>query len=487
VTSTPSASSGSPPLVVAANRLPVMRGADGTWMPSPGGLVRALLPMLRDVGGAWVGWTGVVEDDAEPFSLDGVDLVPVKLSPGEHDDYYEGFSNDSLWPLYHDAVRESTFKSQQWESYVAVNERFADRLAEVAPPGAVIWVHDYHLQLVPAMIRERRPDAVVGFFLHIPFPPWELFTRLPWRSEIIEGLLGADLVGFQRLMGAENFGSIAQRLGLAEPVTGEVRVSEPDEPEVLETPDGRLVKIGAFPISIEFAEFNDVAAERNVRRASAALRSRLGNPEVVLLGVDRLDYTKGIGARMRAFRSLLDDGTLDADRCVMIQVATPTREAVEHYQDERHEIERLVGEINGRHSRIGQPALHYLYRSLPLEDLVALYLVGDVMVVTPLRDGMNLVAKEYVASRRDVNGVLVLSEFAGAADQLTDAVLVNPHDEDAMRAAIVHAIEMNHTERTRRMAALRDAVARSDVRGWADRFLADLTDGSLESPPEDGS
>src|SRR5262245_41538204 len=273
-----------------------MRGADGTWVPSPGGLVRALLPMLRDVGGAWVGWTGVVDDDAEPFSLDGVELVPVKLSPSEYDDYYEGFSNDSLWPLYHDAVRESTFKSQQWESYVAVNERFADRLAEVAPHRAVIWVHDYHLQLVPAMIRERRPDATIGFFLHIPFPPWELFARLPWRNEIIEGLLGADLVGFQRLMGAENFGSIAQRLGLAEPVTGEVRVAATDEPAVIETADGRSVKIGAFPISIDVDEFSDVAAERNVRRASAALRSRLGNPEVVLLGVDRLDYTKGIGA-----------------------------------------------------------------------------------------------------------------------------------------------------------------------------------------------
>jgi trehalose 6-phosphate synthase len=286
-------------------------------------------------------------------------------------------------------------------------------------------------------------------------------------------------------MGAENFGSIAQRLDLAQPVTGEVRVSEPNAPTVLETPDGRLVKIGAFPISIDVAEFNDIAAERHVRRASAALRSRLGNPEVVLLGVDRLDYTKGIGARMRAFRSLLDDGTLDADRCVMIQVATPTREAVEHYQDERHEIERLVGEINGLHSRIGQPVLHYLYRSLPLEDLVALYLAGDVMLVTPLRDGMNLVAKEYVASRRDVNGVLVLSEFAGAADQLTDAVLVNPHDEDAMRGAIVHAIEMNHGERTRRMAALRDAVSRSDVRGWADRFLADLTGGPVPDSQEE--
>jgi trehalose 6-phosphate synthase len=462
------------PLVVAANRLPVMRTADGSWTPSPGGLVRALLPMLRETGGSWVGWTGIVDDDAEPFTLDGVELHPVPLSESEHDDYYEGFSNDSLWPLYHDAVRESSFKAQQWDAYVAVNERFAERVAEVAPPGAVIWVHDYQLQLVPKLVRDLRPDTVIGFFLHVPFPPWELFARLPWRTEIIEGLLGADLVGFQRTMGAENFGSIAHRLGLANPVAGDISVPEPNEPAALRSTGGRIVHVGAFPISIDVEEFNDIAAERNVRRASAALRSRLGNPEIVLLGVDRLDYTKGIGLRMRAFRALLDEGTLDAEQCVMIQVATPTREAVEHYQDERHEIERLVGEINGRHGSIGQPVLHYLYRSLSLEDLVALYLAGDVMLVTPLRDGMNLVAKEYVASRRDVNGVLVLSEFAGAADQLTDAVLVNPHDEEALRAAIVHAVEMNHTERTRRMAALRDAVARSDVRGWAERFLGDL-------------
>jgi trehalose 6-phosphate synthase len=474
-------------LVVAANRLPVMRAPDGSWTPSPGGLVRALLPMLRDAGGAWVGWTGVVDDNAEPFVLDGVELHPVALSRAEHDDYYEGFSNDSLWPLYHDAVRESTFKAQQWDAYVVVNQRFADRLAAVAPPGAVIWVHDYQLQLVPAMVRKLRPDAVIGFFLHVPFPPWELFARLPWRAEIIEGLLGADLVGFQRTMGAENFAVISQRLGLAEPVAGDFSMPEPNEPTTIKSADGRPVHVGAFPISIDVAEFNDVAAERNVRRASAALRSRLGNPEVVLLGVDRLDYTKGIGLRMRAFRSLLDDGMLDGDRCVMIQVATPTREAVEHYQDERHEVERLVGEINGRHARIGQPVLHYLYRSLSLEDLVALYLAGDVMLVTPLRDGMNLVAKEYVASRRDVNGVLVLSEFAGAADQLTDAVLVNPHDDEALRAAIVLAVEMNHTERTRRMAALRDAVARSDVRGWAERFLEDLAAVAPHEELEDGT
>ena len=460
------------PLVIAANRLPVMRSADGDWEPSPGGLVRALLPMLRRSGGSWVGWTGDVDDDPAPFSVDGVELYPVAISREEHDDYYEGFANDSLWPLYHDAVRDSTFRAAQWDAYVAVNQRFADRLAEVAPPDAVIWVHDYHLQLVPSMVRALRPDATIGFFLHIPFPPLELFSRLPWRSEIIDGLLGADLVGFQRQVGASNFVTIADQL---HDVTVHEAASETARQAgrgyALTTSDGHVTTVGVFPISIDVGELDDLAAQRNVRRASSEVRTRLGNPEVILLGVDRLDYTKGIGLRMRAFESLLDDGLLHADRCVMIQVATPTREAVEHYSDERHEIERLVGEINGRHARLGQPVLHYLYRSLPLADLVALYLAGDVMLVTPLGDGMNLVAKEYVAARRDENGVLVLSEFAGAADELIDAVLVNPHDDQALRDAIMTAVEMRHGERTARMRALRDTVARSDVQGWAERFF----------------
>ena len=469
--------------MVAANRLPVMRGTDGSWVPSPGGLVRALLPMLRQSGGTWVGWTGDVDDDAEPFELDGLELHPVPLSQEEHDDYYEGFSNDTLWPLYHDAVRDSSFKAQQWDSYVTVNQRFAEVLVKVAPPDAIIWIHDYHLQLVPSMIRALRPDARIGFFLHVPFPPWELFARLPWRDEIIDGLLGADLLGFQRRSDAHNVAAIAQQLAGVQ-VAGNFNIGEPDgdagDTMILTGAGGQITNVGVFPISIDVDEFDDLAAERNVRRTSAAVRASLGNPEVILLGVDRLDYTKGIGQRMRAFRSLLDDGTLDAERCVMVQVATPTREAVEHYRDERHEVERLVGEINGRHARIGHPVVHYLYRGLALEDLVALYLAGDVMLVTPLRDGMNLVAKEYVASRRDINGVLVLSEFAGAADELTDAVLVNPHDDEALRDAIVTAVEMRHPERTRRMAALRAVVSRSDVRGWAERFLGALDDETAD-------
>jgi trehalose 6-phosphate synthase len=449
------------PIVVAANRLPVKRTPEG-WAPSPGGLVRALLPMLRASGGTWVGWTGEPDDVPEPFTVDGVDLHPIPISEEEIELYYEGFSNDGLWPLYHDALRESTYDAAQWDAYRTVNQRFADKLAEISPDNAFVWIHDYQLQLVPAMLRAQRPDLTIGFFLHIPFPPVELFTRLPWRDEIIEGLLGCDLLGFQRPIGATNFAACAHQL-----------LDTDESDDVIEN-DGHSTRLGVFPISIDVAEVEEMAAGRASRKRTSQIRARLGDPEVILLGVDRLDYTKGIGLRLKAFGDLLQDGRLDPEHHVLVQVATPTREAVEHYRDERQEIERLVGEINGRFSRIGLPVVHYLYQTLPYDELVALYRAGDVMLVTPFRDGMNLVAKEYAAAHIDGDGVLVLSEFAGAADELTDAVLVNPHDEAALRDAIVEAVEMHRHERRGRMAGLRNQIRKSDVQSWADRYLAAL-------------
>lgn len=460
------------PIVVAANRLPVMRSEDGDWTPSPGGLVRALYPMLRESGGTWVGWTGDPDDEAAPFSVEGVELHPVLITASEVELYYEGFSNDALWPLYHDALRESTYSPEQWEAYAAVNQRFADTLADIAPDEAVVWIHDYQLQLVPGLLRAQRPDLTIGFFLHIPFPGVDLFTRIPWRDEIVTGMLGCDLVGFQRPRDAQNFlATVDQLLDLD--IDGDTVHY-----------DGRTVRASEFPISIDVAEVEEIASGRATRQRTSQIRARLGDPEVIMLGVDRLDYTKGIGLRLKAFAQLLEEGRLDPSRHIMVQVATPTREAVEHYKDERAEIERLVGSINGRFSSLGLPVVHYLYQSLPYHELVALYRAGDVMLVTPFRDGMNLVAKEYSAAHIDGDGVLVLSEFAGAADELTDAVQVNPHDDRALQDAIVEAVEMHRHERRGRMAGLRDQIRKSDVQGWADRFLSELTPADNATSPD---
>jgi trehalose 6-phosphate synthase len=464
-TNDPTQRLGDRPLVIAANRLPVHRTAEG-WETSPGGLVRALLPTVQRTGGSWVGWTGEIDGPGDAIKSEGIELYPVPLSAGDVAGYYEGFSNDTLWPLYHDAIRGSGFHNEDWEAYVSVNARFAERIAEIAPADAAVWLHDYHLQLVPAMLRPLRADVRIGWFDHIPWPPIELFQRLPWRDEVVNGLLGADLLGFQRYQGARNFVVAAERL------VGAVETS----PDVLTVQGGegdhpRSVRIGHFPISIDVDDIELAASGRDARRQTAQLRTRLGDPEVILLGVDRLDYTKGIGSRLRAFGELLENGRLDPIRHVMVQVATPSREGVEMYQEERREIEQIVGAINGRHSRLGFPVLHYLHRTLTLDELLPLYRAADVMLVTPIRDGMNLVAKEVVAAHTDGDGVLVLSEFTGAADELHQAVLVNPHDTIALQDSIVQAVEMDRHERRARMMAMRASLRAHDVHRWARSFL----------------
>jgi alpha,alpha-trehalose-phosphate synthase [UDP-forming] len=453
------------PLVIAANRLPVALRSDGRWETSPGGLVRALLPIVRDSHGAWVGWTGQADSSSEVITTDGIEMHPVPITAEEVNRYYEGFANDTLWPLYHDAIKESHFDADDWQAYRAVNERFAIRLANIAPQNATVWIHDYHLQLVPAMLRAQRSDVRIGWFNHIPFPPLELFQRLPWRTEIITGLLGADVLGFQRERGARNFMAAAHQL---------VGATEVDDDLV--NFDGHNVLVSNFPISIDVDDFELLASGRSTRQRTAQIRTRLGDPEVILLGVDRLDYTKGIGARLRAFGRLLDQGRLDPERHVLVQIATPTRQGVELYQEERREIEQIVGQINGTHARLGFPVIHFLHQLLPLDELIPLYRAGDVMLVTPFRDGMNLVAKEYVAAHVDGDGVLVLSEFTGAADELSDALLVNPHDEQAFEDVIVRAVEMHRHERRPRMEAMRAKLATANVGDWARSFL-EVLDG----------
>ena len=456
-------------LVIVANRLPVDRvvNADGSvdWRRSPGGLVTAIEPVLRANDGAWIGWSGGTDTDLEPFVEEGLFLVPVALTAGEIEEFYEGFSNGTLWPLYHDVVAKPEFHREWWDSYVNVNRRFAEKAAEIAAESATVWVHDYQMQLVPTMLRELRPDLRIGFFLHIPFPPAELFQQLPWRRQLLEGLLGADVVGFQRPGATQNFVRLVRQ-----------RVGHKTHRDMVYLPDGRTVQAGAFPISIDVQGLEELARSEPVQQRAKEIREQLGNPRYVLLGVDRLDYTKGIYARLRAYSELLQEGHLDVEDAVFLQVATPSRERVKQYRVLRDEIDRLVGRINGDLGRIGRPAISYLHSSYPREEMAALFRAADIMVVTPLRDGMNLVAKEYVACRYDSDGALVLSEFAGAADELRQAFLINPYDINGMKASILAAINTDPKDLAKRMRAMRKTISEHDVKDWASGFLKVLSE-----------
>jgi alpha,alpha-trehalose-phosphate synthase [UDP-forming] len=484
--------------VVVASRLPVDRvddpgSGESEWRPSPGGLVTALQPVMRDANGAWVGWPGSAGDALEPFDADGMHLVTVGLSADEVRDFYEGFCNATLWPLYHDVIVPAEFRRPWWDAYLRVNQRFAEAAAGQAAAGATVWVNDYQLQLVPGMLRALRGDVRIGFFNHIPFPGYEIFAQLPWRRQIVVGLLGADLLGFQRQSDATNFLRACRRaagmttkgsqvrvpLDLAPPALGTPEVPEipraPEAPHASRAPkiaQTREVRAAAFPVSIDSRAYSELASRDDVRARSAEIRKALGDPEVILLGVDRLDYTKGIPDRLNAYSELLDDGRLRSPGSVLVQVASPSRERVEHYRMLRDEVETTVGRINGEHGELdSSPPVNYLHQSYPREEMAALYLAADVMLVTSLRDGMNLVAKEFVACRNDESGVLVLSEFTGAADELGGALLVNPHDIDGMKDTIIRAVTMSPQETRRRMRSMRRRVFENDVRHWAATFL----------------
>ncbi|MBO9627656.1 MAG: trehalose-6-phosphate synthase [Microbacterium sp.] len=457
--------------VVVANRLPVDRivGPDGEeeWRTSPGGLVAALEPMMRRAHGAWVGWPGQADLHLDPFEIGGIDLIPVPLSAQEVTEYYEGFANDTIWPLYHDVIAPPQYHREWWDAYVEVNRRFAEAAAKAVAENGTVWVHDYQLQLVPQMIRELRPDVTIGYFHHIPFPAHGLYAQLPWRDQVLRGLLGADVIGFQRAQDATYFLTAVRRRLRYEVKGAAVTVPFGDG-------STRTAMARAFPISIDTTPYLELAARPDVRARAAEIRESLGNPSRILLGVDRLDYTKGIRHRIKAYGELLSEGRLSVEDVTLVQVASPSREHVDAYVHLRDEIELAVGRINGDNDTMGHTAIRYLHQGYPREEMVALYLAADVMLVTALRDGMNLVAKEYIATRADNRGVLVLSEFTGAADELRQAVLVNPHDIEGLKNAIMEAVEMTPKEQSRRMRALRRRVLDNDVSAWSSAFLRAL-------------
>lgn len=450
-------------LAVVSNRLPFSaerHHGELSLTRSPGGLVAALDPVLRRLGGVWVGWPGVPEEDVEAAGGltmppdDGVCYRPVPLSAREVSQYYGGFSNRTLWPLFHYFVGRTTFDSATWRAYERVNERFAGAVAEEARRGALVWVHDYHLLLVPYFLRRLVPQARLAFFLHIPFPAADVFRVLPWSRSLLRGMLASDLVGFQVPAYAQHFLTCAERL----------LGCEVDRAAGIVRSEGREVSVQVHPISVDTK-----AIEERARPAPPPLPQQERGLEV--LGVDRLDYTKGLQERLLAVERFFERYPGYHGRVQFTQLLVPSRERVAEYSQLKREIDETVGRINGRFSEAGWAPIRYFVRSLPPEELVPLYRQADVALVTPLRDGMNLVAKEYVTAQLENDGVLILSEMAGAAEELQEALIVNPFDVDMVAEAVHRALSMPEDERRARMSALRDRVRAHDVHAWVNRFL----------------
>jgi len=450
---------GAPPsLVVVSNRLPfeVQRTDSGpVFSRAPGGLVTALEASLRERGGVWIGWPGVEHSpDGPPWTLPDADPIvylPVELSAREIAQYYGNFANRTLWPLLHSFISRTRMDPQAWGVYERVNARFAEVAAQASEPDGLVWVHDYQLMRVPLLLRRLVPQRRVAYFHHVPFPAADVVRVLPWARSIIAGLLGADLIGFHIREYAEHFLESAHRLLGCEIDRSLGRVQF----------EGRTISVEAHPISI------DSALQERMARRSLGMFSR---PRQIL-GVDRLDYTKGITERLHAVEQLFERYPGYRGAVVFTQVMVPSRERVDEYQMLKRQIDEIVGRINGRFSDTRWSPIRYLVRSIPPDELAGLYRSAQVALVTPLRDGMNLVAKEYVASQVDDDGVLVLSELAGAAAELPEALVVNPYDIDAVTEALHRALEMPPDERHTRMAALRHRVRSNDVSAWSSRFL----------------
>jgi len=465
-------SSNHPRVVVVSNRLPVaLKRAGESWRveKGAGGLATAMHPILKRTNGIWIGWSGessgifdekrrqIVQRWAERDRYHAIDL-PAETAHG----FYDGYSNVSLWPLFHHFPFIVKFKPDEWRAYVEANQIFRDELVKHLRPDDAVWIHDYHLMLLPQMLREVAPQARIGFFLHIPFPSSSVFRILPQREEIVRGLLGADYIAFQTYSYLQHFRSSMLRILGIENQMDRVQIG------------GRTVRLEALPIGIAPEQFTDLlATDAATRKRLEDLRHSFANRKIIL-GVDRLDYTKGIPERLRAFRRFLADSPEWRGRVVLIQVAVPSREGVTRYKELRKEVDELVGQINGQWSTPEWTPVIYLRRGIPRSELTALYAAADVALITPLRDGLNLVAKEYTACKPDGNGVLILSEFAGAAAEMGEAFLVNPYDEERTAETIGRALTIPEEERRDRMLALYKRVIKNTVFAWGDRFIQNL-------------
>ena len=463
-------------LIIVSNRLPFALDSAGedlwTVTPAVGGLVSAVEPVLRERGGVWIGWPGIAgkipnKPLTEATRNAGYEVVPVSLSEAERDEFYYGYSNEVIWPLFHDLQNFCNFDPAYWQAYKQVNDRYADAIGRCAQPDDFIWVHDYHLMYVAQALREQGVSgklSALTFFLHIPFPPYDIFSKLPQQQRLLHALLQFDLLGFQTRRDVRNFMQCVRRVLL------DTKIIPRRDLQLIRF-EKREIRVGHFPIGIDFDSFENVARSDTVEERAQRLRVTFPGSQLIL-GSDRLDYSKGIPERLRAFRTALERHPELRGRVVLIQVVVPSRVEIPRYHEFKQRIDRLVGDINGRFSTSNWLPVQYHFRSLHREDLLAHYRGCDIAFVTPLKDGMNLVAKEYCACRTAEDGALILSQFAGAAEQLkTGALLVNPYDVEEVADTVLKAFRMTDSERTARMKRMRRVVREENVFQWVDSFL----------------
>lgn len=474
--------------IIISNRLPVqLQISNGSInaVPSVGGLATGMKSVHSGGDSLWIGWSGLTDEEIPEEMATKIDKAlaehgssKVNLTKEEVDGFYYGFSNRTIWPLFHYFLEYSEFELNSWETYKAVNLKFADAILEKSGPDDIIWVHDYQLMLVPQMVKAERPDSSIGFFLHIPFPSFEIFRTLPWREEILEGLLGSDLIGFHTYDYERHFLSSVRRLLGLEVSFNDVYFED------------RVIKVDSFPMGIDYQKFNEAAREHTgrSRKQHSELQRRLNTHKEAtpdakfFLSIDRLDYTKGIAKRLNAFEYFLNKYPQYKEKVRLIILAVPSRSNVPQYQLLKKEVDELVGRINGEFSTVSWTPIWYFYRSMPFENLIDLYTSCDIAWLTPIRDGMNLVAKEYIATRTDQTGVLILSEMAGSANEMNEALLINPNNFEQIADALNQAINMPEEEQKRRNTTLQKRLERYNVEKWANDFMRALTEQREKDP-----
>ncbi|MFT5619070.1 MAG: trehalose 6-phosphate synthase/phosphatase [Arenicella sp.] len=461
--------------IIISNRLPVTVDKSDevlNFTPSAGGLATGLGSIYKEGENVWLGWPGFTdfeegEKDSIISELKKENMAPVFLTEEDVELYYEGFSNRTIWPLFHYFTQYTKYIPELWEAYKNANRKFADEVLKYASDGDIIWVHDYQLLLLPQMIREKLPNSTIGFFQHIPFPSYEIFRLLPWREELLTGMLGADLIGFHTYDDMRHFLSSVNRIVALGNSVGKIKVGN------------RLVAVDSFPMGIDYEKFENAAKSEETKKKITRYSSMI-DPEKIILSIDRLDYSKGIMQRLKAFDIFLEKYPQYVGQVSMILIVVPSRTKVDQYQQLKSELDEWVGRLNGKYSRMEWTPLHYFYRSFSFNALSALYSKSEVALVTPLRDGMNLVCKEFIASKTDKKGVLILSEMAGAARELSEAILINPNDVNQIVEAMKTALEMPENEQIARIEEMQGKLKRYNIHRWVEVFMAQLDSIKIE-------